>query len=401
MADGWLWVIKPANASDCALILITGIIPNWFIAPIFGWKSNEIRIGQAIRCLRVVRAVRQVRTHPRLRILWMLINGMLDSARILLWTSSMMGAVLYIFSIFFVDILTRGTISWTEEQEELVMDHFGDVPKAMFTLFQIVTLDSWSGLSRPLQYEKPVVHFFFIMFISVAILCLDNLIIAVIVANALAQQENDEEMVAALAKEASELELEDYKSVFRMVDIDEGGSLDEDEYRQVLADNPSLRTKLIVMGLEEEEIDDLWNFVSFPPEVDEDSWAHNIKNLKGECRAKQSYRVTITLERLSVRLQAAKKNIAELQRTVVDLQTECNETSVDLRRALMEVRHFIMTVAKCVPPDKVNMRKSELEAFQNHMSEVTAPLMGPLPSHILRRQDAGRALQDFKLPGAA
>jgi voltage-gated sodium channel len=59
---------------------------------------------------------------------------------------------------------------------------FGTIGKSMYTLFQIMTLESWSmGIVRPVMATHPYAWLFFIPFILIATFTMLNLFIAIIV----------------------------------------------------------------------------------------------------------------------------------------------------------------------------------------------------------------------------
>src|SRR5690606_16476194 len=61
-------------------------------------------------------------------------------------------------------------------------DWFGSIPSSFYTLFQVMTLESWSmGISRPVMEQFPYAWVFFIPFILVATFTMLNLFIAIIV----------------------------------------------------------------------------------------------------------------------------------------------------------------------------------------------------------------------------
>lgn len=61
-------------------------------------------------------------------------------------------------------------------------DLFGDLGTTMFTLFQVMTLESWSeGVARPVMEIFPHAWLFFVIFIFIATFVIINLFIAVIV----------------------------------------------------------------------------------------------------------------------------------------------------------------------------------------------------------------------------
>ena len=61
-------------------------------------------------------------------------------------------------------------------------DWFGSLGRSMFTLFQIMTLESWSmGVVRPVMQVFPFAWIFFVLFILVATFTMLNLFIGIIV----------------------------------------------------------------------------------------------------------------------------------------------------------------------------------------------------------------------------
>lgn len=68
---------------------------------------------------------------------------------------------------------------------------FGDLAKSSYTLFQIMTLESWSmGIVRPVMENFPYAWLFFLPFILVTTFTMLNLFIAVIV-NAMHAETDD------------------------------------------------------------------------------------------------------------------------------------------------------------------------------------------------------------------
>jgi voltage-gated sodium channel len=59
---------------------------------------------------------------------------------------------------------------------------FGGIGASMYTLFQIMTLESWSmGIVRPVMAEHPAAWLFFVPFILIATFTMLNLFIGIIV----------------------------------------------------------------------------------------------------------------------------------------------------------------------------------------------------------------------------
>jgi voltage-gated sodium channel len=59
---------------------------------------------------------------------------------------------------------------------------FGNIGASLYTLFQVMTLESWSmGIARPVMEQFPYAWLFFVPFILVATFTMLNLFIAIIV----------------------------------------------------------------------------------------------------------------------------------------------------------------------------------------------------------------------------
>lgn len=408
MADGWIWFFATGNTIDCILILVTGIVPSYILKPFFGIDSGELRIGQALRCVRLIRILKSVRTISAFRILWSLVSGIVDSGRILLWTLTIITVVLYMFSIFFVQLLVHGGLDLDDDQKEQVELYMKTVPDTMFTLFQCFTLDSWTGFSRILQVNQPMVGVLWLLFVAVGSLVLNNLVIAVIVNNAFARAEQDEELQASIARETTESELNDLRQLFdALLPSEDSVYLTREDYDDAVEkQNEILWTKLKLVNLEEDEIRDLWTYIDFPDQVDREEFASQIRNLKGECKAKHSYTVAMNLKKLDARLHQARTYLDTHKSICEALKKETTQAQLELSRALFELRQFVILTARCVPGSGIPATSSterKLDSFQAQVAKTVQPLLTPimdLPEENFREQLVMlREGQGFSLPG--
>jgi len=116
------------------------------------------------------------------------VGGLLGAIPGLLSVIMVMGLIFYI-----------GAVIATKLFGERFPDWFGTLGESAYTLFQVMTLESWSmGIARPVIAEFPQAWIFFVIFILIATFTMLNLFIAVIV-NAI-QAEHDSEMLAAEAE---------------------------------------------------------------------------------------------------------------------------------------------------------------------------------------------------------
>lgn len=127
--------------------------------------ADSLTVLRALRALRILRLVSAV---PQLRF----IVGALASA---LPGMASIGALLAL--IFYI-----GAVMATTMFRATFPEWFGSLGASAYTLFQIMTLESWSmGIVRPVMAEHPWAWAFFIPFILISAFTVLNLFIAVIV----------------------------------------------------------------------------------------------------------------------------------------------------------------------------------------------------------------------------
>lgn len=399
MADGWLWFFDRGNFFDFSLIMFTGVIPT-FLGPALNMSDDPlIKCGQALRCARLVRILKKVRA--KFQTLWSLVNGIAQSGRILFWTSVILVVILYMFAIFGV-LLLRGTdLNFDSEQQEVVDIHFPEIIGAMFSLFQIMTLDSWTGISRPLHKSYWFIGIYFMAFVCVACMVLQNLIVAVICNNAFKSVEEDTELQASIAQKNLEDELASLREIFELMDDDESDCLSKDEYEAGLKAIPELPFKLKVAGLSDEEIDDLWDFLSLPEQLDGDTFTTQLRALKGDAKSKDSFKVTVSLKKLTRRIEKATYRLEVHRRYCEVLQKDVIALQQLVGSVMHDVRFFMVTTMRCIPADPVPMTKKKIEAVSQEMVKKASPNMTPILTreHERRPLDQKKLVSAFALPG--
>ncbi|GAB3307958.1 ion transporter [Epidermidibacterium keratini] len=121
-----------------------------------------------LRALRILRLVRLVERLPRLRFV---VEALLKSLPGISAIAALMALLFYIAAAMATTLFAAGFPQW-----------FGNIGRSLYTLFQIMTLESWSmGIVRPVMEEHPYAWLFFVPFILASAFTMLNLFIAVIV----------------------------------------------------------------------------------------------------------------------------------------------------------------------------------------------------------------------------
>jgi voltage-gated sodium channel len=121
-----------------------------------------------LRALRILRAFRLISSVPSMRkvveALMRAIPGMVSVLTLLL-------LVFYVSAVMATKLFGQGFPDW-----------FGNIGASLYSLFQIMTLESWSmGIVRPVMESYPLAWLFFVPFILITTFAVLNLFIAIVV----------------------------------------------------------------------------------------------------------------------------------------------------------------------------------------------------------------------------
>jgi voltage-gated sodium channel len=121
-----------------------------------------------LRALRILRLLRVVSVTPSLR---RVVEGFLKALPGMGSVFLLMGMIFYIGAVMATKLFGSSFPEW-----------FGDLGNAAYSLFQIMTLESWSmGIVRPVMEVYPAAWAFFVPFIMVTTFAVVNLLVGLIV----------------------------------------------------------------------------------------------------------------------------------------------------------------------------------------------------------------------------
>ncbi len=150
----------PWNVFDFSVVVIA-LLP----------ASGPLAVLRALRVLRVLRLVTLVPSMKRV------VAGLLSALPGLGSVTAIIGLIFYVSAVIATKLFGTAFPQW-----------FGTLGESAFTLFQVMTLESWAmGIVRPVMEVYPNAWVFFLIFILASTFTLLNLFIAVIV-NAIQQE---------------------------------------------------------------------------------------------------------------------------------------------------------------------------------------------------------------------
>jgi voltage-gated sodium channel len=121
-----------------------------------------------LRALRILRVLRLISVVPQFR---KITQAFFDSLSGLVAIGAIIGLLFYIGAVMTTKLFGAAFPEW-----------FGTIGRSLYSLFQIMTLESWSmGIVRPVMVEYPYAWMFFVPFILLTTFAALNLLIGVIV----------------------------------------------------------------------------------------------------------------------------------------------------------------------------------------------------------------------------
>jgi voltage-gated sodium channel len=153
-AYGWRFFMSAWNVFDLFIVVIS-VLP----------ASGNLSV---LRALRVIRAMRLLSGIPSMR---KVIVALLDALPGMGAVVILLGIVYYIFAVMATLLFGQSFPQW-----------FGTIGESLYSLFQIMTLESWSmGIVRPVMELYPQAWMLFVPFITTTAFAVLNLFIGLLV----------------------------------------------------------------------------------------------------------------------------------------------------------------------------------------------------------------------------
>ena len=155
--DGWN-VFDFAIVVTSLVILVLDLLAIGFAFP--------LQVARTLRLFRVVRLFKLVSMLRKLRIIVESIGRSIPSV---LWTGLLLLVILYVFDVI-------GVFAFSAD----FPDYFGNLSAGLLTLFQIITLEGWPDIARPIIEIHPLAWLYFVPFIVLTAFIILNIIVAII-----------------------------------------------------------------------------------------------------------------------------------------------------------------------------------------------------------------------------
>ncbi len=150
---------------------------------------------EIFRVLRVLRLFRLITIVPQMRKIIVALLSVIPG----------IGSIAGLLTLFFYIFAIMSTQLFGEKFPEW----FGTLGESFYTLFQVMTLESWSmGIVRPIMEAYPLAWVFFVPFIFLSTFIIVNLIIAIVVDAMNEMNESEEESIAKVSDKNDDIKVE-------------------------------------------------------------------------------------------------------------------------------------------------------------------------------------------------
>mmetsp|Transcript_119201 Transcript_119201/g.381983 ORF Transcript_119201/g.381983 Transcript_119201/m.381983 type:complete len:497 (-) Transcript_119201:67-1557(-) len=358
------------GAKDCFwnyfdLTIVVICITTQWVEPLL--ENNEdcsgLEILRIFRVFRILRTLRVIRIFKACDQLNKLANGLLVSIGTVFWIALLMLMVMLIFAIILTDVAgNTAKIAMNEsdpffKNREDIELYWGSVTKSLVTLFQMLTLDDWSNISKMVYEEIPAMWFVFFLYIftmGFAMLSLLTGVVAEHMTEVSTDAKNDEKKEDDV-KLAAFLEDEMPKAV-RKVRAESMGSPNSMQSSEHLEDGMTrpefksfLKQEQVRTMLErldacvaDHEADEFWDSLdrNGDGQLTHSELKAGFLRLRGELQPKDMLRIRYAAERVARTLQGGQGEAATT-RKLEEINTDLGEVDEKLKDMQTALRGFM------------------------------------------------------------
>jgi len=243
------------NATNCAdsLLVFLAVVDTYIVTFVSPGNSN-LRAISALRVFRLIRLINYVKNSRAFREIWLIISSFANSVKALAWVGLLMFFLLYMVSILMTMYIGQndevyGTPPPLPEVMWPYKTYFGTIPRSMFTLFQVLTLDNWcDNIVRHVSEKQPLLAILFVLYIFLASFGMLNVIIGIIVENTLFVARQQDEAAVKRKEADSSKTLGEIRELFYLSDTDGSNTLSLSEFTAAF-ESRTVRKKFQEIGL--------------------------------------------------------------------------------------------------------------------------------------------------------
>lgn len=370
------------NVVDFLLVMMA-VADVWVLTAI--GQKGQMKSVSVLRVVRMLRLVRLIRLFKVFKELWLVVSGLMESMRTLGWVSILLVLFVYVCGIF--------TTMQIGHNDDVYGDYkllsggwdaqefFGTVSRSMYSLFQVITLESWSsGIARHVITNQPELMMFFLIFLMFTHYGLLNIVVGVIVEMTLAAARRNEEKIKQEQDKEQKRTLEHLKDIFKLADEDGSGDLDRGEFYRCLQ-NPAVEKKMKLIGLQKDEAKNLFEVLDADGQgsLSIDEFIGGCLRLRGSAKSKDLLSVQLQVESLASKMDEMESTLEINERKMEALDKVTLQMSRRYEASIEEAhRRMALSVGGAAPVVVPKTKRKD----QVDYSVGNKPMLPPFPSFL-------------------
>jgi len=288
------------NVTDTALVALSTADEVIFLLG-FALELSQFRLLRMVRLVRVLRLLRVVRFCSDLRIM---VNGILGSVKTLFWAMLLLGIVMFIFGVTFMQLAYNHLRSGAEPGD--IMEYFGTLGRSMLTLFMAISGGvDWKDAVAPLTEMSFIIDYLMGVYVFFTVFCFINVVTGIFVDNAKALGE--EETLHQRAGEYLRRKrwVKEVMNLFAKMDISSEGDLSYEEFAAEIQDERVQDCfRHLGINVENHTADELFELfdVGDDGKIDQLSFEQAIRQFHGAARSIDVYKIRRDTQKIGKQL---------------------------------------------------------------------------------------------------
>eukprot|EP00928_Gymnodinium_smaydae_P020699 TRINITY_DN18009_c1_g2_i1.p1 TRINITY_DN18009_c1_g2~~TRINITY_DN18009_c1_g2_i1.p1 ORF type:complete len:635 (+),score=101.23 TRINITY_DN18009_c1_g2_i1:30-1934(+) len=285
------------NVFDFVVVLIAVLetIARWSEYASGGMSSmsdflSKFAMLRIIRLLRVVRWTRAIRTNRFFRELRIMVYSLMAAVKPLIWSVVLMGVFIVLFGVFFVDGLVAACTQLGPQSPQCSADlqqYFGTLSRASTSLYMSMSGGvDWGDVYEALRRLSNEYRYVFLLFITLGIMALQNVVTAVFVEVTTQRAQKDRELLVQQETEERIEFMQTMQRVFDELDTNGSGTLSLGEFEQQM-DDEHILSFLSTLAIDVKQVRTLLMLLdrNQDGEVDIEEFINGCLRLKGEAKS--------------------------------------------------------------------------------------------------------------------
>merc|ERR1712008_187192 len=250
---------------------------------------GDLEAWAVVRVLRQLRVARVFRLLQFFHELWLLVAGVVDALRTLIWAWVLIVMILYSFGVFLTGSLGPFQTAVTCEGSPSIKleDLFGSIHMSMFTLFSIMTMNNWGDIAWCTMEAESWTWIVFVLFLLCTSFGMLNMVVAVTIESTLERATKQRKEGLAKSETERREAIAQVVDLFAFSDSNNDGHVTRQEFLSALTDTNVMR-KLLAIGIDIRKARNLFDILDYDSSgsLDLREFVHGMMRERGTAQAK-------------------------------------------------------------------------------------------------------------------